>query len=931
MSPGASSERYRRLELLGRGGMGEVYLADDLLLRRKVAIKVVQRSALGGPRADKLLRREAKAAAALDNPFICKVYEVGEEEGRVFIAMEYIQGETLRQRMQKGPIPIREAVSLAREIADGLEEAGRQRIVHRDLKPSNIIITTQGHVKIMDFGLAKRLHGEGTVDESSAATPDGMVVGTREYMSPEQLRGKPLEPSSDLFAFGIILFELIAGRHPFKKGSTLDTQFAILNEAAPDLDADNREVPAELAGLVERLLSKSAGDRPRIGEVREALAVLQDSARPEGKERTLGTSASVEAFVARKPRVALAVSLVLLVLVIALSLWVGLRPEPRMPQARMATLVTWPSNEEHAALSPDSKSVTFISNRDGVKDIWLLDLSGGEPRRITRGPGNLTAQTFSEDGTEVAYTLESETQNLFQTVRIDGGPPTRSIVLPADKRIRRLIRWVGDTVFMETQRLELVKLALGAGTLTEVLTLPPPPRRPAAFDVSRDGKTMVYSAIENDAAAFIWLQPLGGEARPVTQGAFMDGAPFLSDAAGRGRLFFESNRSGQEDLWLMERPGREPRQITFGSNREFMESVSADGNTLVFSEVLESAALFSFDPRSGRRHQLTAENKRDITPTLSAEGHVAFARVSPASSYPWTLSSIFHGLLTEGQLAEPRVVLREGWNPLLSPNGKWLAYLLNGGSGATPHLHLLNTESAHSRQIAEMPLGSRVFMSFPWYFGTRDFQWSARNELWFAQGPREQGTRIVRLDPASAAPPAEVMKLPPEEVISTLVPSADGLGVFYVRSTRGKAGASVWEIRSSKEALRFNAPTGMLALLGTLGRALIVTHQLAAQEDFAKVLSIEGGTVKTLFDVAARPGTLRLVAGLRAVAYSRLDERGVENIFLKDLDSGTETIATANGIQGIGFSPVSVLASSTLIYSQQLRNKDLGIIRLDRP
>lgn len=930
MSPGASSERYRRLELLGRGGMGEVYLADDLLLRRKVAIKVVQRSALGGPRADKLLRREAKAAAALDNPFICKVYEVGEEDGRVFIAMEYIQGETLRQRMQKGPVPIREAVSLAREIADGLEEAGRQRIVHRDLKPSNIIITTQGHVKIMDFGLAKRLHGEGTVDESSAATPDGMVVGTREYMSPEQLRGKPLEPSSDLFAFGIILFELIAGRHPFKKSSTLDTQFAILNEAAPDLDAENREVPVELASLVERLLSKPAAARPRISEVREALATLQDSVRPEGREKTLATSASVEAFVARKPRVALAFGFVLLVLVVALSLWVALRPEPRIPQARMATLVTWPSNEEHAALSPDSKSVTFISNRDGVKDIWLLDLSGGEPRRLTHGPGNLTAQTFSEDGKEVAYTLESETQNLFQTVRIDGGPPTRSIVLPDDKRIRRLIRWVGDAVFMETQRLELVKLTLAAGSLTEVSTLPPP-RRPAAFDVSRDGKTLSYSAMENDTAAFIWLQPIGGEARPVTQGAFIDGSPFLSDASGRERLFFESNRSGQEDLWLMERPGREPRQITFGSNREFMESVSEDGSTLVFSEVLESAALFSFDARSGRRYQLTAENTRDITPTLSAAGHLAFARVSPASRYPWTLSSVLRGSLTEGRLAEPRVALREGWNPSLSPNGKWLAYLLLGGNEGTSRLHLLNVESAHSRQVAEMPRTSRTFMAFPWYFSIRDLHWSVRNELWFAQGPREQGTRIVRLDPANGAPPAEVVHLNPEEIVSTLIPNADGSGAFYVHSTRGKPGASVREIRGSTHAPIFAAPTGTLALLGALDHALIVTHQPADQEDFVKVLALERGGARSLFEMAARPWSARLVPGLRSVAYSRVDSRGVENLVLKDLDSGKETMATANGIQGIGFSPVSVLAPSTLVYSQQLRNKDLGIIRLDRP
>ena len=310
---------------------------------------------------------------------------------------------------------------------------------------------------------------------------------------------------------------------------------------------------------------------------------------------------------------------------------------------------------------------------------------------------------------------------------------------------------------------------------------------------------------------------------------------------------------------------------------------------------------------------------------------MAFARVSPASSYPWTLSAILHGLLTGGLLAEPRVVLREGWNPVLSPNGKWLAYLLNGGSGATPHLHLLNIESAHSRQIAEMPHTSRSFMAFPWYFSARDVRWSARNELWFAQGPREQGTRLVRLDPSSGTAPVEVLKLEPEEMVSTLIPSADGSGVFYVRSTRGKPGASVREIQSSKEALRFTAPTGTLALLGTLGRELIVTHQKAAQEDFVKVLSIDGGEVKPLFDVAARPGTVRLVAGLRTVAYSRLDERGVENIFLKHLDTRVETMATANGIQGIGFSPVSVLASGTLIYSQQLRNKDLGIIRLDRP
>ena len=926
----APRDRYRRLDLLGRGGMGEVLLADDLLLKRKVAIKVVHRSALSNPRAEKLLRREAKAAAALDNPFICKVYEVGEDEGGVFIAMEYIQGETLRQRMIRGPIPMRDVVSLAREIADGLDEADRKRIVHRDLKPSNIIITPQGHVKIMDFGLAKRLPGDESIEESSAGTPDGMVVGTREYMSPEQLRGKPLEPSSDLFALGVILFEMVAGHHPFRKASAIDTQFALLSEAAPDLAEASPGAPDELCDLVCGLLTKTASDRPRIGEVRERLAGISDSPRPEAKERTLGTSASVEAFVSRKPRVVLALGVSLVLVLVALLLWIGLRPEPTMPQAKMATLVTWPSNEEQAALSPDSKNVTFISNRDGVKDIWLMDLSGGEPRRITHAPGNLTAQTFSEDGTEVAYALESETEKLLQTMRIDGGPPTRSLALPNTTRIRRMIRWVGSDLFVETESLDLVKVSLTSSQVSPVATLPRE-AAPFGYDVSRDGRAFAFGARNPDGTTSIWQRVSGQEARPITKSGFQDGSPFFSDAAGRTRLFFESTRSGQEDLWLMEKPSREPRQITFGSNREFIESVANDGDIIVFSEVLEGASLFSFDPRAGLRSQLTAENTRDITPSTSTNGRVAYARVSLASNYPWTQSSIYVGSIEGGRFSDSRVLLREGFNPVISQSGKWLAYLRFRGAPSVPYLHLLNVETGHSREIAEVPSASRVFMDFPWYFTERDISWSAEDELYFVEGARDRGSRIVRLVPGTDDPPSPMVQLRPGETASGLLLSRDGSSLFYVRAQAKEPGATLEEVTRGQQVLRMRASEGSLTLLGLSGEALIFSRQRMPTEDRVEIGSVSRNGVKTLFPLEARSRSLRFVPSLNSLTFSRRDPRVVENAFLKRLDTGIETMITANGIPGIGFSPISTTSEGLLVFSQQLRNKDLGIIRIDRP
>src|SRR5215472_7816700 len=233
LSPGTKLGSYQVLERLGSGGMGEVYLAYDPRLDRRVAIKLLPAPLATDAVARERLRREALAAAALDHPFICKIFEIGEDNGKLFIVMEYISGETLYTRLRAGPLPRTDALRIAGEVAEALEAAHATPLVHRDLKPANVMLTSQGRAKVMDFGLAKRPASDAFKDIGATAadtslTAAGALAGTPEYMSPEQMTGAPLDHRSDLFSFGIILCELLTGKHPFQRNSKLETMTAIL-------------------------------------------------------------------------------------------------------------------------------------------------------------------------------------------------------------------------------------------------------------------------------------------------------------------------------------------------------------------------------------------------------------------------------------------------------------------------------------------------------------------------------------------------------------------------------------------------------------------------------------------------------------------------------------------------------------------------------
>src|SRR2546425_3333677 len=255
---------YRILHQLGAGGMGEVYLAQDTKLDRRVAIKFLPESLVADEQARKRLVREAQAAAKLDHANICSIHEVGEEDGRSFIVMQYVEGETLDIRMKRKPLALSESLSIAAQVADALAEAHAHGIIHRDIKPSNIIITSREQAKVMDFGLAKVIHQADRVDaeaetQTLLTAPDA-IPGTVPYMSPEQLRGEKLDPRSDIFSFGVVLYEMLTGRQPFARASAAATISAILTQETPGLTCSRADEFEELQRVVRKCLEK---DRER--------------------------------------------------------------------------------------------------------------------------------------------------------------------------------------------------------------------------------------------------------------------------------------------------------------------------------------------------------------------------------------------------------------------------------------------------------------------------------------------------------------------------------------------------------------------------------------------------------------------------------------------------------------------------------------------
>jgi serine/threonine protein kinase len=399
LTAGTILGQYEIRAPLGAGGMGEVYRAYDTRLAREVAIKVLPESLTSDPERLRRFEQEARAAAALNHPNILAVYQMATHESVSYMVTELLDGETLRERLRRWPIPLRKAIDYAVQIAHGLAAAHDKGIVHRDLKPENLFVTKDGRVKILDFGLAKLTppkESSGADATIDLGTEPGMVMGTAGYMSPEQVRGKTADHRSDIFAFGTILYEMVTGKQTFRKPTSADTMAAILNEEPPSVSQIAPTAPPGLQRVVHRCLEKNPEQRfQSSSDLAFALEALSDSAitTPSGVHVPARESW-------RGRRIAGVVGASVIALGVALFAYLWLRPQP-VPRVSSYVQLTHDGQRKHLIGTEGSRLYLYLAGRDH-QGITEISTSGGEPRKLSILPSpNMSPASLSPDGTSL--------------------------------------------------------------------------------------------------------------------------------------------------------------------------------------------------------------------------------------------------------------------------------------------------------------------------------------------------------------------------------------------------------------------------------------------------------------------------------------------------------------------------------------------------
>ena len=677
---GQQISHYQIISLLGAGGMGRVFLARDTRLGRQVALKLLPPQYTQDAERVHRFQTEAKAASALNHPNILTIHDVGEVAGKQFIATEYVEGQTLRQLLQHGPAPATQVIEIALQLADALAAAHNAGIIHRDIKPENVMLRPDGYVKVLDFGLAKllekdeggRMKGEkerllhpSSLIPHPSTTP-GKVMGTISYMSPEQALGQPLDPRTDIFSLGVVLYELLSGVQPFRGNSEAATYNAILNLTPPSLTKTIEHLPLEFAAIIERTLDKDRDLRYQTAaDLRAALKRLQRASSSNSRAAAVPT-AQASSWQWRWSLGAAA----LLVVGGAFFWWWQLNPvvteAPRVlssPLPRNASFTPQTDltgTEYFPTLSPDGKTLIYAGQEAGNWDLWQQPV--GQRERVNLTKDSLETDTqpaFSPDGKQVAFRSARGGGGLFvlelasgavRKISNEGFNPTWS----ADGT--EIAYGTVSVVQVEGRALSqlwAVQVTSGARRLVTSQDAVQPAWSPT-------GKRIAFWGVhQNSSIGNLWTIPAnGGAPVRVTNNAAIDWNPGWS-ADGK-YLYFISDRSGSMNLWRVaidENTGQvlgAPEPATTPATDMLHVSLAREGRHLVYVQRAKQRHLqaLAFDPVKATVHG---------EPTFITRG-TGFAT-----------------------------------HPNVSPDGQWLAYSSSGSP--QEDIFIIRTDGTGLRQL----------------------------------------------------------------------------------------------------------------------------------------------------------------------------------------------------------------------------------------
>lgn len=778
--------------------MGEVYRARDTRLHRIIALKVLPHHLSSDPERRQRFEREARAVSSLNHPHICTLYDIGRQDGVDYIVMEYLEGQTLAERLEsKGPLSLDQLMRYAIQIADALDKAHRHGVIHRDLKPSNIILTKTG-AKLLDFGLAKlrentthALVSGLSVDATGAGTltGEGTILGTLHYMAPEQLEGKETDARTDIFGFGAVLHEMATGKRPFEGESQASLIAAILEHDPAPVSRLQPLSPPALDRVIQMCLAKDPDERWQSAhDIKSELEWISSTSSQMAQTARVST-------VAKSRKVFwIAAALIFVVGVLGLffgrrileAVWVELPNEP----IRVQRLTDFEGLEEFPAISPDGKSVAFTADVSGNRQVWVRLMNGGAPLQITHDPGDHLFPRWSYDSTSIIYYSPSiqgesgEFHGALWEISALGGAPRRIASSLGGADLSHDDRRITFFRFHDGQ-VELTVAARDGSNPQAISTLEPSfnylyPRWSPDDQWIGFQRSLIF---DHDIRV---VPANGGQPRQIVPAqALLNGFAWLPDGDG---IIYSSAQGNTIlylpifNLWTAALKGGQGRQLTFGESSYVHPDLKNPGK-LVSGRVRMRFDIWKY-PVNGS----ALENVRRGTRITHQTGQVQTPSVSPDDKELVYLSdSGGHANLwiMKPDGTENRQITFEQdpdlgvGVPVWSPDGKYIAFVVRRPGAPASELWLLTSDGSRRRRVPE---------ALGWACWSSDSRW-----LYHGAGTG-RGLQELRKTPVEGGTSVKVQDAPAQA--PAVAP--DGTAVYYVVPLMNINGISDMEIRVAR-------------------------------------------------------------------------------------------------------------------------------------